>query len=265
MNSRLLECRLLHHRIWPREHRFSNRLFYLAADLDEIEPLTRNLRLLGRRAGNLFSLRDGDYLPAEDAPAGPRPLRAKVVQLLQRHGLEVRPADRITLVALPRIAGYLFNPVSFFFLARDGENFAAIAEVTNTFREVKTYVLGPADRGSDDGLRLRTGKNFYVSPFSSPGTEFEFHLRLSPDALAVRIDEHQDGRRLLRTVLSGRSRPLTDARLAWFAVKYPFLSLQVITRIHAQAFRLYCKGLPWWRKDDRPDLQRDFLPARSRT
>lgn len=264
MNSHLLECRLVHHRLRPRENRFTNRIFLLALDLDELGAVAARLRLFSHNRANLFAVRDGDYLPAEAggvAHRGTRSLRERVGALLARHGHPLEADDRVLLATLPRIAGYSFNPVSFYFVARAGRPHCAVAEVTNTFREVKAFVLRPGTLGPAGEFRLRVPKHFYVSPFSSAGDEFDFRLQCDAGGLAVRIDDYAGGRLALHSVLVGRPRPLTDAALAWCAVRYPFLSLRVMAEIHLQALRLYWKRLPWRRKADEPALQRDFHPA----
>ena len=265
MNSCLLECRLVHHRRWPREHRFVNRLFFLSLDLDEAPSLLQRLWLLSPRRLSLYSHRDADYLRPDPATSAENagssaPLKERVRALFARHGVALRPDVRVLLVTVPRIAGYHFNPVSFYFCSHGDEPVGAIAEVTNTFRETKTYVLGPDTLLADGTFQLRAPKHFYVSPFSEAGDDFDFTLLHTGDGLSVRIDEHHAGRLILHSAVHGTRRELGDGALAWFAVKYPLLSLQIITRIHTQALRLFLTRLPWWRKTDQPALQRDFVP-----
>jgi DUF1365 family protein len=164
----------------------------------------------------------------------------------------------VQLVTLPRVAGYLFNPVSFYFCSdREGRPVAALAEVTNTFREMKPFVLGP-DTRQGTTFALRTPKYFYVSPFTDMDVAFDFLLRDPGERFAVRIDDYDADRRTLTSTLTGRRRALTDAALAWYALKYPFITLKVIALIHWHAFRLYLKQVPWFAKSARPDAQRDL-------
>ena len=174
---------------------------------------------------------------------------------------------RVLLVTLPRIAGHLFNPVSFYFCYRsDGSPLAAIAEVTNTFREVKPYLLGPATFSPPisrlpspiSQFRLRVPKHFYVSPFSDVDVAFDFTLRPPGDQLSIQIDDHAAGARTLTSTLQGVRRELTGARLAWFALKYPLVTLGVIARIHWQALRLWLKRVPWFPKSARAAEQHPF-------
>jgi uncharacterized protein len=275
MRSRLLECSVMHHRFTPKRHRFVYRIFMIALDLDELGTVSRRARLLGINRGGLFSIRERDYLPVNErafnssgveepgVPGGS--LKARVAAFLRERGVEEEPA-RIELITMPRVAGYRFNPISFYF-CRDAaaRPLAAIAEVTNTFGEVKPYLL---ERKTWDGgaFRMRVPKHFYVSPFSDVDVEFEFILRPAGERLAVQIDDHAGGERTLTSVLKGRARPLNDRTLLLFAAKYPLLTLKVIAAIHWHALRLYLKRVPWFPKAGRADKQRDlFHPHRSLT
>ena len=172
------------------------------------------------------------------------------------------------LVTLPRVFGYLFNPVSFYFcFDRSGAPAAAIAEVTNTFREMKPFFLRPDPTDAARGVfHLRVPKHFYVSPFSDVDVAFDFHLRLPGDRLAVRIDDYTGERRTLTSTLAGGRRELTSARLAWFTLKYPALTLRVITLIHWHALRLWLKRVPWFAKAARAADQRGlYRPHHSLT
>lgn len=274
MRSRLLECRVLHHRFEPREHRFAYRVFMVALDLSELDGLAGRLRLLGINRRGFFSVHERDFLPSHEpvhnptdrTPAGGRnpagadlpPLRRRVAAFLRERGVTAAP-QRIELIAMPRVAGYRFNPVTFYFCHDAADQpLAAIAEVTNTFGEVKPFLLDRAcwARGA---FRLRVPKHFYVSPYSDVDVEFDFRLRPAGGRLAIRIDDMVGGRRTLTSLLTGEARPLRDLTLAWFAVKYPLLSLRVILAIHWQALRLRLKGVPWFAKRARASEQRDLF------
>jgi DUF1365 family protein len=262
----------MHHRFSPRSHGFLYRIFMFALDLDELETVDRRLKLFSLRRRNLYSFREDDFLPVHEprhnetsprAHAGPSPLpppgslKARVIAHLATQGIDLADG-RVLLVTLPRVAGYLFNPVSFYFCQdRHGRPVAALAEVTNTFREMKPFVLGPATR-QGAAFALRTPKHFYVSPFTDVDLSFDFVLRDPTDRLSVQIDDYDGPRRTLTSTLSGRRRPLTDATLAWFTLKYPLITLQVIALIHWNALRLYLKRVPWFAKAARPEAQRDL-------
>lgn len=278
MRSRIFQCQVLHHRFEPRRHRFRYPIFMLALDLDELDQLAQTHRVLRINRPGLLGFRESDYLPIGEevfnrsspprfragGARSLRRLRERVAALLADHAACDELPSRVELVTMPRVFGYAFNPVSFYFCydAFD-QPIAAIAEVTNTFREVKPFIL-PRSSLAHGAFRLRLPKHFYVSPYSDVDVAFDFALRPGADRICVRIDDYAHSTRTLTSVLSGRSRPLRDATLAWFLVRYPCLSLGVITRIHWHALRLYWKGVPWFRKSARAGDQRDlFRPHRS--
>jgi DUF1365 family protein len=277
MNSCLYECQVMHARFSPRPHRFAYRIFLFALDLDELDTLDRQLRFFSTRRTSLYRFRDEDFLPTNEPlhPAGSagvnRPpgefrgnLKQRVVAYLAERGVDLA-GGRVVLVTLPRVLGYLFNPVSFYFcFDRNGTPAAAIAEVTNTFREMKPYFLGPAEQSETPGeFRLRVPKQFYVSPYSDVDVAFDFTLRAPGERLAVQIDDYVGAERTLTSVLAGPRRSLTGGRLAWFTLKYPLITLRVISLIHWHAFRLWLKRVPWFAKSARAADQRGLYRPHS--
>lgn len=303
LQSGLYECRVMHARFAPHSHRFSYRIFLMAVDLDEVASLPQRVGLFSFNRRNVYSFRDLDYLPI-DEPVFPPPaatestasalgaaatggpatsaplltafpptapsqssanLKTRVLALASKHGTNLT-GGRVILLTLPRVFGYLFNPVSFYFCYdRQGAPAAVIAEVTNTFREVKPYFLGAPARDARTGaFRLRVPKHFYVSPFSDVDVAFDFNLRMPGDRLTLQIDDYTEGDRTLTTTLTGERRKLTTARLAWYTLKYPLITVRVIALIHWHALRLWMKRVPWFAKAARAGDQRDLhRPHRS--
>ena len=294
MNSCLYECSVLHARFSPRQHRFLYRIFLFAIDLDELAALHRRLTLFSFGRRNLYSFRDHDFLPTGEplhppnlsaSPSTSNLLGNQPASLKQRvlaHVATTTPDldltdARVVLVTLPRVLGYLFNPVSFYFCYdRTGTPVAALAEVTNTFKEMKPYVLGPTTRtpgesavdlanhrtprpaggGGSAAFHLRTPKHFYVSPFSDVDVAFDFTLRTPGKNLSIQIDDYVGTERTLTSTLSGPRRELTNARLAWFTLKYPLITLRIIGLIHWHALVLWVKRIPWFAKSARAADQR---------
>jgi uncharacterized protein len=256
--SAIYECGIMHHRLQPKVHRFSYNVFYLWLDLDAIDGLAKRLRFFSRNRFNLFSFHDRDHL---DLGAGD--VKANILRYLGDSGVDTAPIANIRLLTFPRVLGYIFNPVCFYYtFDAEGRPLHAVAEVTNTFHEQKPYILSGSD--NEQTFRLITPKHFYVSPFFALDLNFDFRLRVPGENLEIHIDDRKGDERVLFTALTGRRRPLTDGGLLACAVKYPLLTLRVIFLIHWHAFRLWMKRLPWHRKGADADMQRGvFRPHQS--
>lgn len=255
MNSCLYECAVMHHRLQPREHQFRYRIFMFYLDLAELDTLAGKLRWFGYNRRNLYAFRDADHLQQGKPTA-----RENVLAWIAAQGLELPANTRVCLLTLPRIAGYLFNPVSFYFcFDTAGAPVAAVAEVGNTFGEMKPYLLRGEELTNGEVFRRIVPKHFYVSPFSSLDLSFDFKLRVPGDSLEIHIDDRAGEQRVLLSALTGKRVALTDATLAHFTVKYPLLTLKVIFLIHWQALLLWWKKVPWHRKAANAAQQRDVL------
>lgn len=252
LRSCLYDCEVVHERLSPKRHGFRYRLFFLDIDLDELPELPRRLRLFSRNRFNCYGFRDTDHLDL-----GEPDVKANLLRYFADSGCAL-PADaRIRLVTLPAVLGYLFNPVCFYFaFASDGRPLHAVAEVTNTFHELKPYLIRqPDETGAFD---LVVPKHFYVSPFSTLDTAFHFRLHVPDEVLRIHIDDLHQGEKTLVSWIHGRRRDLTDARLLLNLFRFPMMSLGVILRIHWQAFRLWMKRVPFHRKASNPQLQQDL-------
>lgn len=251
--SCLYECSVMHHRLSPKVHQFRYRIFMFALDLDEIDIMARKVQGFSRNHWNFYNFRDRDHLTF---PGGEdKTVKENILGYLEENGVSFPKDGRILLVTLPRVLGYIFNPVSFYFCEDAvGNALAAVVQVGNTFGEMKPYLIRQPERA--DFFRLVTPKHFFVSPFSELDLAFDFKLKVPQETLDIHIDDRKGNERVLLSALTGTRVPLTSAKLAWLTVKYPLITLKVIVLIHWQAFLLFCKRLPFYRKETAPELQR---------
>ena len=260
-HSCLYECEVMHHRLEPKEHSFRYRIFLFALDLDELDSI--RVAGFGRNRRAIYEFRDRDHLtiPTLEQKA---PLRDHLAAWLKDQGMEMTREHRVLFVTLPRVFGYIFNPVSFYFItAPDGTPFCSVVQVGNTFGEQKPYLL--REQSAPGMFRLITPKHFYVSPFMDLELSFDFKVKVPGEHLDIHIDDRTGDRRILLSALTGKRAPLTSARLAWLTLKYPLITLKVIGLIHWHALLLWFKRIPWHRKAANPHLQKDLLkPHQSR-
>ena len=163
------------------------------------------------------------------------------------------------------MAGCSFVPVSFYVcLAHDRQPVCAVAEVHNTFGEIKPYLI-PVVSGPWDPprFRARVAKNFYVSPFSHAGDEFEFQLSLPGNRFEIQVDDIHEGKTVLTSRFWGDRRELTDGALVALTWRHPLVTFHAVTAIHWQALRLWLKNTPWFPKAANPNQQTGILRSRS--
>ena len=258
--SALYACTVMHHRLSPKEHRFVHRIFLLLLDLDDLPETAGRITGFTHNRRGVFEFRDRDHLTL---PAcGSAPLRDHLLAWLRERGAPLPAEVRVSLLTLPRVFGYVFNPVSFYFVreAATGRPLHAVAEVRNTFGELKPYLLPPAT--PDGRFVLRAPKHFYVSPFSSLDLTFQFDVRLPGDHLDIRVDDFDGEAPVLRSALTGSRQPLTTASLWRASLACPLVTLKVTFLIHWHALRLWLKKIPWHPKAAHPELQRDHFSDR---
>ncbi|WP_198970334.1 DUF1365 domain-containing protein [Xylophilus sp. ASV27] len=174
-------------------------------------------------------------------------------ELLAAEGIDDAQGE-VWLHCYPRVLGFTFKPVSFWYCHRaDGGLRAIVVEVNNTFGERHCYLLDQPAWGAE----LRAAKCFHVSPFCrvEGGYRFRF-LRARHGArehTVARVDHDDAEGPLLRTSVSGQLEPLTRASQRRALWRYPAMTLGVVARIHWQALRLWCKRVDFFRKPAPPD------------
>jgi DUF1365 family protein len=224
---------LMHARRAPARHVFRYPVSYWLFDLDELFELERRLRLFSVNRRNVVSLRDADHFD------GTLPLKQAVIDLAGDPSIE-----RVLMLTQPRVLGYVFNPVSFYWCYRGDDSLACVvAELNNTFGERLPEVLrGPA-------LRYEQRKRLHVSPFFGLDHSYEYAFSQPGDEVWARIHvRDDDGARPLTAVLHGRRRELKNPSLASLLLRHPLQPLQVIALIHFEALRLWRKGVPFHHK-----------------
>jgi uncharacterized protein len=237
--SCIYEGEVMHCRLRPRRHRFVYRVFSLLLDIDALDRLDRRLRLFSYNRFNLFSFHDRDHGARDGSP-----LRPWIEARLATQGIELG-GGRIFVHALPRLLGYVFNPLSVFWCyGADGALRAVLYEVKNTFGGQHCYVL-PVAQGHAPGqpIHQRAAKDFFVSPFIGMAAEYRFNIRDPEDRLAILIRETVPEGDLLIATHTGRRRALRDRGLARAFALFPLVTLKVIAAIHWEALKLWAKGV----------------------
>lgn len=239
-----------HTRFFPKEHSFQYRSAFLYLPMHTLALRHRGFGWAVNHLG-LVSFHDCDHGDGRGPEAGGA--LAWLHALLEEAKLPA--CDEIYLQTLPRIFGYAFKPVSFWYAYHQGQLTAIVAEVNNTFGERHIYLLKDPQFGRD----LIAQKVFFVSPFNPVLGTYRFRFlktKSTPERLVARVDYEDEGRPLLSTSWSGTLTPFDRRALIKLIVGYPGMTLAIILRIHWNAFRLLLKGVPLQKK---PKPPREFV------
>lgn len=251
LNSAIYEGRIRHRRFAPIRREFSQRIFMVYLDLDEIPEVMGIHPLWSTRRRAPARFRRADYL----GPPG-RPLKAAVADLVEdRTGH--RPGGPIRMLTHLRYWGRIENPVTFYYcFDRTGTVLeTVVAEVTNTpWGDRHTYLIdGPADRSGV--VSTRTGKAMHVSPLM--GMDHEYDLRFGTPAgrMPVHISSRRGEELHFDATLNLERRPISRRRLGRLLAEYPPMSLAVIAGIHVQAAITWLRGASFHGRPETRDLQ----------
>jgi DUF1365 family protein len=235
-----------HARLRPVRHDFAYPTAFLLLPMRTLAR-TGDAALARNRAA-LLAFHDADH------GDGGSDALAWVEALLTRHGV-VDADGEIWLQTYPRVLGFVFKPVSFWYCQRaDGRLRAIVAEVNNTFGERHCYVLHePAPAW---GATLAARKALHVSPFCEVRGSYRFRFARADGRIVARVELDDEDGPLLVTSVGGDLQPLSAARIRATLWRMPLLTVGVVARIHWQALRLWLKRVPWHAKPPHPGAAR---------
>ncbi|GAB2902133.1 DUF1365 domain-containing protein [Uliginosibacterium flavum] len=247
MTPRLLYGSVVHARHATASNAFSYAMFTLWLPLSQLAEAASPL--LGIEKFRLFSFFNRDH-GARDGSA----LLPWIRDILQQHGLSEVTDGEVVLQTMPRLFGFVFNPVSFWYCHdKEGGLRVVLAEVSNTFGERHNYLVAHADRrviGPEDVLVAQ--KVFHVSPFFPVRGEYHFSFIRRGERLTVALDYFDGGQKQLTTRLISHEQPLTAGNLLRAWLRCPLLTLGVVYRINWQALRLVIKRVQFFTKPQAP-------------
>lgn len=225
----------MHRRVRPRVHGFRYRLFWMLLDIDRLDEAAKKTRLFSIGRFNLLSFQPRDHGDKSGAD-----LRRQVEAKLAEAGIDGVDGP-IRLLTMPRMLGFVFNPISVYYCHRaDGGLAAVIYEVSSTFGERRSYVLPTEGERFDQAC----AKALHVSPFMRMDMRYRFKGRDPGEQLVLAIDGHDDEGLLIATAMSGERRALLDGEILKAVLAVPFETLKVVAAIHWEALRLFLKGVP---------------------
>ena len=257
-----------HVRLRPKRHAFDYSAYFLMLPMRALKaiqagPLNLDKRqqidLAINKAGMLsfFDVDHGDGRQPEQGGA-----LGWIEELLESENIQDAHGE-IWLQTFPRVFGYTFKPVSFWYCHRADNTLAAIlAEVHNTFGERHCYLLPQPKFGRTE----IANKIFHVSPFCEVSGQYRFRFMRTAkpprgalidanalERLVARVDHDDTQGPLIQTSISGTLVPATQEEIRRTLWRYPLFTVAVMFRIHWHALLLWLKRVPFFAKPEPPN------------
>ena len=236
MNSSIYNGTVIHKRFKPKKHFFRYSVFSLFIDLSELNQLDNSIKFFSFNKFNLISFFDKDHGDRDGSS-----LIEWVKKNLKENNISSENI-KIKLLCYPRIFGYVFNPLSVFFIYNSKNKLISILyEVKNTFGEQHTYIFKV-----EDDLNLfqhNCSKKFHVSPFIEMNCNYFFRILKPGEKISVIIDQYHTNEKILYASQDGKRVDFNSKELLKSYLKHPLMTFKIISAIHYEAFKLWTKGI----------------------
>ena len=241
MTSSIYNGNVIHKRFKPKTHYFKYSVFSLLIDLSELETLDKKIKFFSFNKFNLISFFEKDHGSRDGSS-----LIKWVKKNLYENNIQYNNIT-IKLLCYPRIFGYVFNPLSVFFIYDNNEKLISILyEVKNTFGEQHTYIFKVEN---DSKLfQHNCAKKFHVSPFIEMNCNYFFRILKPGEKISIIIDQYQINEKILYASQDGNRANFNSKELLKSYLKHPLMTFKIISAIHYEAFKLWTKGVRFIKK-----------------
>ena len=235
MSHSFFEGTVYHKRYTPKVHEFTYPFYLLDIDLSLLHTLKN--RLFSFEGLNLFSFRSKDHFGQNED------FKKNVDELLEKFGLT--SSENMHFFTLPRVANFVFNPISILVLFEKERPTYLFAEVHNYNggRVVYPVKLQMKNNSVYEGDVI---KDMYVSPFLETKGEYRFFFRHEGGQMSLKVDLYEEGTKKLTAAFSGVEKPFKSSTVGKIFLRHSFLTFWVVTRTLWQTFKLWRKGLKWY-------------------
>ncbi|MCA0373559.1 MAG: DUF1365 domain-containing protein [Proteobacteria bacterium] len=228
-----------HKRFFPKIHELRYQIFQIIIDLDDE---LSGLKYFSKNRFNLFSFYDKDHGPVQGDNI--QILSKRIRIFLDNNNIENHDC-KIYLMAMPRVLGFVFNPISIYFVEDSlGEIRTILYEVNNTFGDRHTYII----KTQKNMIMHEAKKQLHVSPFmDTKGMEYSFKLHLPDEKFQLSINlnkvENEKKTKYLFASFKANALKFDDNELIKLFFKLPFMTLKVVFGIHWEALKIIFKGI----------------------
>lgn len=232
-----------HQRLNPKLHALKSRVHFFEIDL-----------LGNERPKWPYSFKESDYLPLSSAELSQSLLER--LRVLMRERYQYSPLlTEVRLITTVREWGYVFNPVSFYFIQDSEQRRFVLVDVHNTYGQGKIYWVDEIKEGH---FYLKVTKHFYISPYQPLDSDLELKLAWPGETLSLTVISHKHNHigidETIIAKVSAHSLNIKSYFTHW--LNYPLQSIRITALIYFHALLLKIKGLKFRAISDQVDLQR---------
>jgi cyclopropane-fatty-acyl-phospholipid synthase len=234
-NSKFFSGTVVHARSQPAKHEFIYPVAWIALDIDECRQLNQSITGFSYNKFNLSSIHDADYLNKNNGT-----IRAKVESLLAERKVSTK-AHKIILITTPKLLGWAFNPVSFYYIYDEtGKIFCYLAEVNNTYEERTLYFFDVHDaiESLEHGHRFKVDKHFHVSPFYDETGHYDVFFGNLTDQLEIKFNLHRPNEKPFIARMWGNGSSITNTNYIFKILRFGLRMALTLPRIYWQALKI---------------------------
>jgi DUF1365 family protein len=241
INSAIYNGKVIHKRFKPKVHYFKYKVFSLLIDLSELDILDKKVNFFSYNKFNLISFYEKDHGDRDGSS-----LTSWVKKNLEKYNIQAKDI-KIKILCYPRIFGFVFNPLSVFYIYNlEDQLISILYEVKNTFGEQHTYIFKVT---KDANLvQNNCSKKFHVSPFIEMNCNYFFRLLKPGNKISVIIDQYDNEDQILYASQDGTRSDFNTQHLIKSYLKHPIMTFKIILAIHFEAFKLWAKGIKFIKK-----------------
>jgi DUF1365 family protein len=240
-----------HRRFSPEPHTFEYHVFMMYLDTREIEQvfslspfwsLTHFAPAQFKRSDFHLEKKysDKEITAQKNLPSVDESVRASV-----QSATGIRLAGPIRMLVNLRYWGVNMNPISTYYcFDESGENLVAIlAEVHNTpWNERHAYVLTNDQFTKKQQIEFK--KQFHVSPFNPINMDYRWRSTTPAGTLALHLENWQADEKVMDATMTLARETISTAALNKILIRFPWMTVKVISAIYWQALKLWWKGVP---------------------